>query len=176
MPPKLHVPLAECGPHLGLVRGSLRPPDSKTANRLAHSFCGAHDCDQQTHAETTLHLRQQTARVSHAMRPKNRTVCVQWNIDAVSWFRVGSGDWVFDTFDLRRSIRQGAVCSVNRRADWWHLRSCDDASYDTIRYDTIRDAILTCDRKPTWVRLIYRTETTTEKWKTEKLKSKNGYA
>jgi len=136
MPPKLHVPLAECGPHLGLVRGSLRPPDSKTANRLAHSFCGAHDCDQQTHAETTLHLRQQTARVSHAMRPKNRTVCVQWNIDAVSWFRVGSGDWVFDTFDLRRSIRQGAVCSVNRRVDWWHLRSCDDASYGTIRYDT----------------------------------------
>ena len=26
-----------------------------------------------------------------------------------------------------------------------------------IRYDTIRDAILTCARKPTWVSLIYRT-------------------
>ena len=29
--------------------------------------------------------------------------------------------------------------------------------YDTIRYDTIRDAILTCARKPTWVSLIHRT-------------------
>ena len=45
----------------------------------------------------------------------------------------------------------------------------------TIRYDTIRDAILTCARKPTWVGLIYRTETTTENCKTEKLKSKNRY-
>jgi len=27
---------------------------------------------------------------------------------------------------------------------------------DTIRYDTIRDAILTCARKPTWIGLIYR--------------------
>ena len=45
--------------------------------------------------------------------------------------------------------------------------------YDTIRYDTIRDAILTCDRKLTSrVNLIYRTETTTKKRKTEKLKSK----
>jgi len=41
-----------------------------------------------------------------------------------------------------------------------------------LRYDTIRDAILTCAQKPTWVSLIYRTETTTKKWKTEKLKSK----
>jgi len=32
-------------------------------------------------------------------------------------------------------------------------------------YDTIRDAILTCARKPTWVSLTYRTETTTKKWK-----------
>ena len=37
--------------------------------------------------------------------------------------------------------------------------------------DTIRDAILTCARKPTQVSLIYRTETTTKKWKREKLKS-----
>jgi len=41
-----------------------------------------------------------------------------------------------------------------------------------LRYDTIRDAILTCARKPTRVSLIYRTETTTKKCKTEKLKSK----
>ena len=38
--------------------------------------------------------------------------------------------------------------------------------------DTIRDAILTCARKPTWVSLIYRMEPTTNKCKTEKLKSK----
>ena len=30
-------------------------------------------------------------------------------------------------------------------------------------YDTIRDAILTCARKPTKVSLIYRTEPTTKK-------------
>jgi len=46
----------------------------------------------------------------------------------------------------------------------------------TYRYDTIRDAILTCARKPTRVSLIYRTETTTKNCKTEKLKSKNRYA
>ena len=47
----------------------------------------------------------------------------------------------------------------------------------TIRlYDTIRDAILTCTRKPTWVSLIYRTGPTTTNCKTEKLKSKNGHA
>jgi len=46
-------------------------------------------------------------------------------------------------------------------------------TFFTIRYDTIRDAILTCARKPTWVGLIYRTETTTKYCKTEKLKGKN---
>jgi len=38
----------------------------------------------------------------------------------------------------------------------------------TIRYDTIRDAILTCAQKPTRVSLIYGTEPTTKKWNTEK--------
>jgi len=38
--------------------------------------------------------------------------------------------------------------------------------------ETIRDAILTCARKPTRVGLIHRTETTTKNCKTEKLKSK----
>ena len=37
-----------------------------------------------------------------------------------------------------------------------------------IRYDTIRDAILTYARKPTWVGLIYRTELTTKKCKNRK--------
>ena len=45
-----------------------------------------------------------------------------------------------------------------------------------IEHDTIQGAILTCARKPTWVGLIYRTETTTKnKTKTEKLKSKSRY-
>jgi len=39
-------------------------------------------------------------------------------------------------------------------------------------YDTTRDVILTCAQKLTRVSLIYRTEPTTKKWKTEKLKSK----
>jgi len=39
-----------------------------------------------------------------------------------------------------------------------------------VRYDTTRDAILTCAQKRTRVSLIYRTEPTTEKWKTEKRK------
>ena len=38
----------------------------------------------------------------------------------------------------------------------------------TSRYDTIRDAILTCARKPTRVSLIYRTEPTTKKCKNRK--------
>jgi len=40
------------------------------------------------------------------------------------------------------------------------------------KYDTILDAILTCARKPIWVSLIYRPETTTKKCKTEELKRK----
>jgi len=38
--------------------------------------------------------------------------------------------------------------------------------------DTIQDVIITCARKPTRVSLIYHTEPTTKKCKTEKLKCK----
>ena len=41
-----------------------------------------------------------------------------------------------------------------------------------VRYDTIRDAILTCAQ----VSLIYRTERTTKKWEKENQVSKPGYA
>ena len=41
-----------------------------------------------------------------------------------------------------------------------------------LSYDTIRDATLTCARKPTWVSLIYRTEPTTKKCKNRKTKSR----
>ena len=53
----------------------------------------------------------------------------------------------------------------------WLSYSIDTRNYP-IRYDTIRDAILTCAQKPTWVSLIYRTEPTAKKCKTEKLKRK----
>ena len=43
-------------------------------------------------------------------------------------------------------------------------------THTSIRYDTIRDAILTCARKPTWVSFIYRTEPTTKKCKNRKTK------
>ena len=57
----------------------------------------------------------------------------------------------------------------------WRVANAKVMIYDTIRYDTIRDAILTCARKPTWLGLIYPTETTTKNCKTEKLKSKSRY-
>ena len=40
------------------------------------------------------------------------------------------------------------------------------------KHYTIRDAILTCARKPTWVSLIYRTEPTTKKCKKKQKKYK----
>ena len=49
---------------------------------------------------------------------------------------------------------QRTACSVNFSAGiFWHL----------LQYDTIRHAMWTCARKPTWVSLIYRTEPTTLK-------------
>jgi len=45
-------------------------------------------------------------------------------------------------------------------------------STGSLRYDTIRDAILTCARKPTRVSLIYRAEPTTKKCKNRKTKSR----
>ena len=60
--------------------------------------------------------------------------------------------------------------------DWscWRERRCNRScpSVDPFIYDTIRDAILTCARKPTWVSLIYRTEPTTKKCKNRKTKSR----
>ena len=75
-----------------------------------------------------------------------------------------------------------SIFTAEKRTD---VKHCEDLPmtnsaliYVTIRYryDTIRDAILTCARKPTLVSLIYPTEPTTKKCKIEKLKSKYGYA
>jgi len=58
-------------------------------------------------------------------------------------------------------IRQPApTCDPCNTAVPWAPRVCP---YDTIRYDTLRDASLTCARKPIPVSLIYRTEPTTKK-------------
>ena len=56
---------------------------------------------------------------------------------------------------------------ISRQCETWRFAIAE------IRYDT--RSILTCARKPTWIGLIYRTETTTKNCKTEKLKSKSRY-
>ena len=52
-----------------------------------------------------------------------------------------------------------AAAAVGRRKTReWKTQDCKTRETScTIRYDTIRDAILTCARKPTWVSLIYST-------------------
>ena len=67
---------------------------------------------------------------------------------------------------IRMSIPQSTVTSFERHTD---RHTSDRSLYRPTKYDTIRDAILTCARKPTRVSLIYRTESTTKKCKTEKL-------
>ena len=100
------------------------------------------------------------------------------------------GDYVGDTyhharFHPDRSVLHG--CRFSACMIWHHLdpvltgykfsHESGGTNYraSTIRYDRIRDAILTCARKPTWVGLICRTETTTKNCKAEKLKSKSRY-
>ena len=57
------------------------------------------------------------------------------------------------------------VCVCNKSEFYWNGWT-NQARF----WNTIRDAILMCAWKPTWVSLIDRTETTTKKCKTEKLK------
>jgi len=63
----------------------------------------------------------------------------------------------------QQQTRTGGVRRVNDRRD---------GQTDARPLYTIRDAILTSARKPTYVSLIYRTQPTTKKCQTEKLKSK----
>ena len=79
----------------------------------------------------------------------------------------------------RDDDRLSSLC-VHRRRNHCSTRPYPSSKLNLlayIRYDTIQDAILTCARKPTLVSLIYRTEPTTKKCKTEKNKSnkKLGY-
>ena len=126
-------------------------------------------------------------------------VVVQWNCTAFSEHcmqsmqcrRLGSTDssqsisvvWTMQParHETQQSPRNRAtprsavtVCCVPRN-DHKAIKAGTIFLLRTIRYDTIRDASLTCARKPTWVGLIYRTETTSKNCKTEKLKSKNRY-
>jgi len=59
-------------------------------------------------------------------------------------------------------------CTIHQHRCALFILACE--TIDTIRYDTIRDAILTCARKPTRLSLIYRMETTTKKCKNRKTK------
>ena len=91
--------------------------------------------------------------------------------------------WLSSKCELRRTtyVLQHVTCrrstgrrfalqtSLNTRHNELRYRR---ARSSTPSYDTIRDAIITCARKPTRVSSIYRTEPTTKKCKTEKLDSR----
>ena len=72
-----------------------------------------------------------------------------------------------DTGKIQPEIQQ--LCNPNY--PYWNITVINKT---TARqdYNTTWDAILTCSQKLTWVSLIYSTEPTTKKWKTEKLKRK----
>ena len=65
--------------------------------------------------------------------------------------------------------RQTGLLSVTAGA-LGGLLSTGDVN-NRLDYDTIRDSILTCNQKLTWVSLIHRTEPTTKKWKRDMLRS-----
>ena len=117
---------------------------------------------------------------------------VDWTVSVMEWVwwwcvgSVGSNCWdgvqgvwlaahsVIWKSLLVRSTALHICCATHTAA------SCSAESgvlyaYMSLINDTIRDASLTCARKPTWVSLIYRTEPTTKNCKTEKLKSKSRY-
>ena len=118
----------------------------------------------------------------HQTRPPLR--CCRWRVSC--W-------WSISSPCRRRSRRPAACLPSTTRPDRYASRyvqsvhnythftatrlSCRvGLRHDTTRHVTIRDAVLTCARKPTLASLIYRTEPTTRQGKTEKRKSKNGYA
>ena len=96
--------------------------------------------------------------------------------DRLRWTPAKTGDQTRDKL-IASVMREGVnktthVSYVKRAWSQGFKFEYSKQSIYTIRYDTIRDAILTRARKPTWVGLIYRTEATTKNYKTEKLKSK----
>ena len=98
--------------------------------------------------------------------------------------------WVRDFFEYRLQLKCWTLTAKRqlRPLNWrYKLAMISPRLHNTIHhhsfshtedlddsYDTIRNAILTCARKPTWVSLIYRTEPTTKKCKNrKKLKVEN---
>jgi len=61
----------------------------------------------------------------------------------------------------RKNATNSTVVTANAFSGWL---STSDVN-NRLDYDTIQDAILTCNQKLTWVSLIHRTEPTTKKWR-----------
>ena len=98
---------------------------------------------------------------------KHWAIYLLWSIHRVSVLccvrcTVNTQFWTWPVF-------QQYLISYNRFNRLY--RAHDRVPWPSDRYDTIRDAILMCARKPTWVGLIYRTEPTTKKCKNRKTKS-----
>jgi len=74
---------------------------------------------------------------------------------------IGAYSWETRSFDKQVCTVPASSCTPQSLSEKYPLCSAN------VQH-TIRDAILTCARRPTWVSLIYRTETTTKKCKTEK--------
>ena len=57
------------------------------------------------------------------------------------------------TWHAQAKYTAAIVSPTKAASSWWHCGGAQQLAsltrYDTIRYDTIRDAILTCARKPT---------------------------
>jgi len=85
-----------------------------------------------------------------------------------NWLRRHTGVWVCVSVHLTRSALSGcadqtsAARLLHRVSHHWLQQRREN--------DTIRDAILTCTRKPTWVGLTYCTEPTIKKCKNRKIK------
>ena len=98
----------------------------------------------------------------------------KWHFDQFSHFsRTHGCDQQTHTWYHATAVAKGriyALCACDVEGDI----SPNISATVQYSYDTIRDAILMCAQKPTWVSLIYCTEMTTNKCKTEKVK--NGYA
>ena len=121
------------------------------------------------------------AKVKHVVSkfpsaPREFNPC-EWNLSELLLVGISCTELVCRLYDRptvcshHRAIRilLTTIPPLGRSAEY-----CDQSACES-RYDTIRDAILTCAQKPTWIGLIYRTETTTKNCKTQKLKSKSRY-
>jgi len=97
------------------------------------------------------------------MRSFVASVCITW-VTAL-WLTYSACIW---QLNARANLHVIVVylCCIMQCCSARQLVSC------TIRYDTIRDVILTCARKPTWVSLIYHTEPTIKKCKNRKTTSR----